>query len=69
MKKVYFEIFGKKLVVTIEDKKHDLFTDAQIEYYIRGQLKINKIEDVTPPNQMDDIFGMFNEIFGRGFKG
>lgn len=65
MKKVYFEIFGTKLVAKIDDKAKSLYSDGQIEYYVRGQIKIHKIEEVEEkkeydlPDALKDIFGVF----------
>ena len=65
MKRVYFEIFGKKIAVNINEYKRNLYSDAQIEYYIRGAIKIQKIERVESgeeiPDVIKDLFGAFDK--------
>lgn len=66
MVKVYFEIFGKRLVKEITDKEYKTMTDEQIEYFVRGKLKVNKVVRVEDeslnglPDPLKEIFGNFN---------
>lgn len=66
MIKVYFEIFGTKLVKQLDEKKYESMPDDQIEYFIRGALKVHKIEKLIPknevPNYIKDLFGSFNNL-------
>ena len=62
MKKVYFEIFGTKLVAKIDDKAKALYSDEQIEYFVRGQIKIHKIEEI-PEAKDSDIPDVLKNIF------
>lgn len=62
MIKVYFQIFGKKMVKELSEEEYEIMTDNQIEYFIRGKLKIDRIirevpEDSTLTN-LKNIFGM-----------
>lgn len=55
---VYFEIFGKKLKVTVEaDSKHEAME------YVKSQLTFHKVEDITPWG--DDEVAKFFNIFGK----
>lgn len=65
MVKVYFEIFGTKLVKMLDDKKYETMTKDQIEYYVRGQLKVNKINVEKTP-ETNNPLDYLNDIF-RGF--
>ncbi len=60
MIKVYFEIFGTRLVKELDEKQYETMTNDQIEYFIRGKLKINKVvkKEATenPLNIFKDIF-------------
>ena len=57
---VYFEIFGKKLKVTVEAA-----TRLEAMEYVKSQLMFHKVEDVTPWSD-DEVmnffkgFGMFD---------
>lgn len=57
---VYFEIFGKKLKVTVEAA-----TRLEAMEYVKSQLMFHKVEDVTPWRD-DEVmnffkgFGMFD---------
>lgn len=51
--KIYFEIYGKKLVAEIDARNE---TDA--EYKLRGKIQIHKIEETKSAND----FGIFTEF-------
>ena len=60
---VYFKIFSKGLSRELPDDEYKYQTREQIEYYLRGQLKIDKIEsgpiESDIPDMLKDIFGGF----------
>lgn len=53
--KVYFEIYGKKMVAEIEASSKE---DA--EYKLRGKIQIHKIEEAKDRRGFD--FGIFDEF-------
>ena len=61
---VYFKIFGKKLIKELPDDEYKYQTREQIEYYLRGQLKIDKIESEPIESKTPDIPDMLKDIFG-----
>lgn len=63
MIKVYFEIFGKKLVKELDDEFKNM-TDAQIEYWLRGKIKIDKIDRGSATGYEPEISDVLKDIFG-----
>ena len=63
MIKVYFEIFGKKLVKELDDEFKNM-TDAQIEYWVRGQIRVDKIERESTTGYEPEIPDVLKDIFG-----
>lgn len=56
---LWFEIYGKKMKCEIEAN-----TEAQAEYFLRGKIKVHKIQksdDNQPPDFLTDIFSGFGK--------
>lgn len=63
MVKVYFEIFGTRLVKEFTEKEYQAMNKDQLEYQVRCKLKVNKVVKIEDKPSMD-IPDSFKEIFG-----
>lgn len=53
--RIYFEIFGKRMVTNIEAKN-----EQDAEYLLRGKINIIEIQDKTSGDQLfNDLFNNF----------